>query len=42
MTDLTNLGIKYEYVTHEDKKKVIEVQLREVEITHFGILMTEP
>ena len=42
MTDLTNLVIKYEYVTHEDKKKVIEVQLRELEITHFGLLMTEP
>jgi hypothetical protein len=42
MSDIKNIEFKYEYVTYEDKKKVIEVQLRELEVTHFGLLMTEP
>jgi hypothetical protein len=36
------LDFTYEYVTDEEKRKVVEIQLRELETTHFGMCLLEP
>ena len=33
---------KYEYLTESDKSKLIDIQLKELETTHFGLVLIEP
>ena len=39
---VTNLGLYYEYLGEEDKLKMIEDQLTELEKAHFGLKVSEP
>ena len=39
---MNELDFAYEYVTDEDKKKVVELQLRELETAHFSMSIVEP
>tara|TARA_Y100000593_G_C4197736_1_gene280202 strand:+ start:582 stop:818 length:237 start_codon:yes stop_codon:yes gene_type:complete len=39
---MKELDFAYEYVTDEDKKKVVELQLRELETAHFSMSIVEP
>jgi len=39
---MNEINFTYEYVTDKEKRKVIEIQLRELETTHFGLCLLEP
>jgi hypothetical protein len=36
------MTIKYEYLTEEDKKTIVENELKKLEAQHFGMVMIEP
>jgi len=42
MAKVENIDFKYEYITDEEKKKIVEVQLKDLEVAHFSLTMTEP
>ncbi len=42
MAKVENIKFEYEFISEEDKQKVIEAQLRELETAHFSLITIEP
>ena len=42
MAKVKNINFEYEFISEEDKQKVIEAQLRELETAHFSLITIEP
>tara|TARA_R100000742_G_C4200006_1_gene29399 strand:+ start:142 stop:387 length:246 start_codon:yes stop_codon:yes gene_type:complete len=42
MGKVKNISFEYEFISEEDKQKVLEAQLRELETAHFSLITIEP
>jgi hypothetical protein len=39
---MREIGFSYEYIDEDQKKKIVEIQLKDLEASHFSMTLIEP